>query len=148
MAELVDRILLLKRTPLFAHVDTEDLQAVAGILEEEHWPAGEAVFSVGDRSDRVYIIRSGTVQIETAERKIVNRIGANDCFGEMGAFDDEPRSATARAVTDCVLFAIEKSRLHGLIASFPQLALGLLRTLNHRLRAMTMGEYPVDERQG
>jgi len=138
MAEMVERILLLKRSPLFAAVDSEDLQAVAEILEEERWRKGETIFRVGDSSDRVFIVRSGQVEIEAAGGRIVNRIGPDECFGEMGAFDDMPRSASARAVVDCVFMVIDKPRLHGLIANFPQLAIGMLRTLNARLRDMTI----------
>ena len=71
--------------------------------------AGESVFEQGDRSDLVYVIDSGEVDIirvkaDGSEDRL-NRIGAGQYFGELGPFLGFPRSASARAHGDVVLTA-------------------------------------------
>jgi len=144
MPDLFERILMLKSVPIFSGIKTEDLQLMAQILEEEPWLAGEVVFRAGDPSDKVYVIASGRVAIiggaSTRESDIVAMLGANECFGEMGAFDNKPRSATAKVAEDATLLSLDKAKLRELISRHPELALGLLQTLSERLRqAVTSG---------
>jgi CRP-like cAMP-binding protein len=131
-------LMLLKATPTFSAVALADLRIVAQELEEDVCYAGEFVFEEGDPSDRMYIIASGQVGISirgaSAPGEYVSVLGQGDSFGEMGLIDDLPRSATAHALAETRLLALEKHRLRGLMACYPGLALGLLRGLSLRLR--------------
>lgn len=60
-----------------------------------------------------------------------------ECFGEMGIMDDLPRSATAHVIEDSVLLVLEKSRFIGIINRYPELALGIMRSISLRLRKTT-----------
>ncbi len=132
------RLMLLKGTPVFSSVALADLRIVAQELEEDACHAGEVVFEEGDPSDRMYVIASGRIGISmngvSAPKEPMLVLGPGECFGEMGIYDDLPRSATAIAVEESFLFALDKHRLRGLMASFPELAVGLLRGLSQRLR--------------
>jgi CRP-like cAMP-binding protein len=55
----------------------------------------------------------------------------------MALIDNEPRSATAHVLEDTQALALEKDRLLGLLMSYPELGIGMLRALSKRLRAMT-----------
>ena len=138
MHELLEKLLLLKRTAIFSEVATDDLRVVAQELVEERAFEGERLFDLGDASDRMYIIVTGKVGISIAAdptaKVFVSTLGPGDCFGEMGLFDDLPRSATAHVLADSQLLALDKFKLRGLIVSYPELLLGLLRGLSHRLR--------------
>lgn len=131
-------LMLLKATPTFSAVTLADLRIVAQELEEDVCYAGEFVFEEGDPSDRMYIIASGQVGIAirgaSAPGEYVSILGPGESFGEMGIIDDLPRSATAHALGQTRLLALEKHRLRGLMASYPGIALGLLRGLSLRLR--------------
>lgn len=133
-----ERLMLLKGTPTFSSVALADLRIVAQELEEDVCYAGEFVFEEGDPSDRMFIIAAGKVGISIrgarAPGEFVSTLGPGGCFGEMGLFDDQPRSATAHALDETRLFALDKQRLRGLMASYPGLALGLLRGLSLRVR--------------
>jgi CRP/FNR family cyclic AMP-dependent transcriptional regulator len=138
MRDLLEKLLLLKRTATFSEVATDDLRVVAQELVEEACFEGERLFDLGDPSDRMYIIVAGKVGIsispDPAMKQFVSTLGPGDCFGEMGLFDDLPRSATAHVLADSQLLALDKFKLRGLIVSYPELLLGLLRGLSHRLR--------------
>lgn len=133
-----ERLMLLKGTPAFSSVALVDLRIVAQELEEDICYAGEFVFEEGDPSDRMYILTSGKVGISiqgaSGPLGFVSMLGPGDCFGEMGLFDDQPRSATAHALDETRLLTLDKHRIRGLMASYPGLALGLLRGLSLRLR--------------
>jgi CRP-like cAMP-binding protein len=138
LPDLFGRIALLKRTAIFAEVLTEDLRVVAATLEEHACFAGERIFDINDPSDKAYIIQSGrvgiSIQDDPESRDFVAELGPGECFGEMGMFDDQPRSATAHVLEDGELLALDKAKLRGLITSYPELALGMLRTMSLRLR--------------
>jgi CRP-like cAMP-binding protein len=52
----------------------------------------------------------------------------------MNLLDDLPRSASAHVIEDSILLVLEKSRLRGLIINYPELSLGMLKSLSLRLR--------------
>lgn len=138
MKSFLERLLLLKRSPLFGEVPTDDLRVVVEQLREEACFAGERIFDIHDPGDQMYILVSGKVGISLAEdprsRDFVSVLGPGECFGEMGLLDDQPRSATAHVLEDAVVLCLEREKLRGLVVSYPALAFGLLRSLSLRLR--------------
>src|SRR5688500_12407951 len=76
-------------------------------ITPERFEAGSLIFSEGDTdADRMYIVRSGTVDISIGGR-LVEAVQANGMFGEMALVDGAPRSATARAREACELAPID-----------------------------------------
>ena len=140
MNNFFDRILILKGTSLFSEVATEDLRVVVQELGEEACFTGERVFDVNDPSDRMYILESGKIGIsihpDPLVKDFISTLGAGECFGEMGLFDEQPRSATAHVIEDTMLLYLDKAKLQGLIISYPQLAFGLMRGISLRLRGV------------
>jgi CRP-like cAMP-binding protein len=57
-------------------------------------------------------------------------------IGEMALIDDEPRSASARARSDCRVFPIDEARFQSLVKETPFFALQVMKTLARRLRKM------------
>lgn len=138
MSDIFERILILKDTPFFAAVNTDDLHVVAQEIEEEAYLSGDRVFDIHDPSDRVFIIQSGKIGISLNEnpnkKDFIAMLGERECFGEMGVLDDEPRSASAHVIEDAILLVLEKTKLRGLIAAYPELSIGIMRSLSKRLR--------------
>ncbi len=73
--------------------------------------AGSLIFRQGYPGEHAYIVRSGEVEIfkehpdGSEERLEIMTDG--QMFGELALLDDAPRSASARAHTDCVLQIME-----------------------------------------
>ena len=67
------------------------------IADSRRYQGSDTVFEEGTTSDRVYIIQDGTVEFIRGQR-VVGRRSGGMCFGELGAIDHLPRSATARVV--------------------------------------------------
>lgn len=144
MSELFERIILLKNSPTFSQVKTEDLKAVAQSLEEETYFAGDRVFDKDEYGDCMYILQRGKIGISLEKGKLnkkpkfIAELTEGECFGEMNLLDDLPRSASAHVLQDSILLSLEKSRLRGLIINYPELSLGMLKGLCMRLRQANM----------
>jgi CRP/FNR family cyclic AMP-dependent transcriptional regulator len=138
LLQVIERILLLKRVPFFELLRTDQLRYIAPILEPVVWIRGERVFLKGDPADALYIIVSGRIGISLPDdansRDFVATLHDGDCFGEMGVLDDLPRSATAHALQDTEALGLGKDKLHGLLLSYPELGVGMLRAMSRRLR--------------
>jgi len=138
MADFFERIVILKSTPIFSEVSTDDLRVVVEEMQEEAYFPGEHVFEINDPSDRMYIVLTGkigiSIQRDPKVKDFVSELGPGECFGEMGSIDGSPRSGTAHVLEDSLLLYLDKLKLHGLISSYPELALGLLRGMSMRVR--------------
>lgn len=141
MSQHLERVLLLSKVPLFSHLRTDQLSRLAPLLEPVAWAKGERVFDMGDMGLELYIITSGHIGIsvdpDPTSQVFVNELRAGDCLGEMALIDNEPRSATAHVLEETQALALDKDRLHGLLMSYPELGIGMLRALSQRLRAMS-----------
>jgi len=141
MADIFDRILLLKNSSIFSEVNTENLLVVAQALEEEFYIKGDRVFDIDDRGDRMFMLQTGEVGISTKQdnksNDFIAKLGEGECFGEMNLLDDLPRSATAHILKDAKILSLEKDKLRGLIIKYPELSLGILKSLSIRLRNTT-----------
>lgn len=139
MSDLFERILLLKESPMFSEVSTEDLRVVAQMLEEESYFTGDRIFDINEHGDHMYILQSGKIGISLSQdptiKEFVVELGPGECFGEMNMLDELPRSATAHVLQDALVLSLEKSRLRGLVINYPELSMGMLKGLSLRLRA-------------
>ena len=114
MHDLFDRLMLLKRSPMFSMVSTDDLRVVAQALEMQEYFRGDRVFEVNQQGDYLYLLVSGRIGIsieqDPSSREFIATLGPGECFGEMNLLDDLPRSATAQGLEDSTLLALEKGR--------------------------------------
>ncbi|MGD2138220.1 MAG: cyclic nucleotide-binding domain-containing protein [Gammaproteobacteria bacterium] len=138
MPDLFERLVLLKQSPVFSRVPTDDLRIVAQAMEEQQYFAGERIFEINEQGDQLYILVSGRIGLThspgSQDKNYFATLGAGDILGEMNLLDDLPRSATAHVLEDTTVLALEKTRLKGLIQSYPEISIGILRSLSLRLR--------------
>ena len=99
------------------------------------YSAGQKIFSAGDIGDMMYVVVQGQVELQVKNKK-VEELGPGGVLGEMSLIDSAPRSATAIAVTDCALAAIDEKRFKFLIQQTPNFALQIMRVIADRLRRM------------
>lgn len=97
--------------------------------------AGSVIFREGEAGDCLYVILAGEVDVSVNGRHVWCLRGG-EIFGEMALVETRARSATAIARTDCRLVRIDERRFLFLVSQTPYFALGLLRLLASRLRAM------------
>jgi len=136
--KLLDKVIFLKKVPLFASVQTADLRALALIVEELDYQSGEEIVKEGEFGDSMYVIKEGRVSItkNVAGGKSVAlaQLAAGDCFGDMSVVDAEVRSANVIAERQCTLLRIKRDDLIDAINECPQIAFELLKVFVMRLR--------------
>src|SRR3974390_1311282 len=96
--------------------------------------AGSIIFREGDEARELFVIKSGEVRIQIGNRTI-SELGPDSIFGEMALIDNEPRSASAIALTDVELVAVSEKQFLFLVGQTPYFALKVMRVLAQRLRA-------------
>ena len=97
--------------------------------------AGEIIFEMGQPGSVMYVIKSGRASIRVGDR-IFDTVEKGATIGEMAILDGSPRSATAIAVTDCEIVAIDKARLLDMVQHEPSVAIEMTKSMVRRLRSM------------
>jgi CRP/FNR family cyclic AMP-dependent transcriptional regulator len=96
-------------------------------------PAGGVVFHEGDEGHEMFGVVEGQLQLQ-ANGRVIGTLGPDDVFGEMALVDKAPRMATAVAVTDSVLAAIDQHLFLFLVQETPTFALSVMSAMADRLR--------------
>lgn len=104
----------------------------------ERMPAGRHLFLQEDRSDRVFGLIDGSVEISIysidGQKLVANMQTAPNIIGEIGALDGGLRTATAICRTDCMIVSLERQQLLHRIEDSPLLARSMLRLVCRRVR--------------
>jgi CRP/FNR family cyclic AMP-dependent transcriptional regulator len=129
---------LLSRVSLFGALDAAGRTAVAEVLREANFDAGQVIFSRGDAGADLYIVAKGRVRLSvlTADGKELSfaHAEAPAVFGELAVFDGRPRSADATAVNKVQALTLSKAAFGRLLASTPAVAETAIKFLSGRLR--------------
>lgn len=127
----------LKKIPIFQELSDGDLNKLAEVVETVSLPAGEVLFQEDDEGDRAFIIKEGEVEIvkESGNREVLLAVrGEGVVIGEMALLEARPRTATVRARSDVVFYAIQKEELDKLLIASPTVMQSLFQTILNRLR--------------
>lgn len=129
---------MLAEVELFEHLGDEDRQRLAEAIDLRELAAGDILFHAGEPGESLFIVRSGEVELfvrDNAGQKIPLTIAcANQIFGELALLDRGPRTATALALSDAELLALDRDDLLLLFQKTPTAALRLLAGMGHMTR--------------
>ena len=117
-------------------VQDEYLQLLMRSGDAEAFTAGTTIFEEGDEADRVYLVKTGAVELAT-NGHILEIVGPGGLFGEMAVIERDTRSATAVAQSDCELVTIDRRRFWFLVQETPYFAEIVMRVMADRLRRET-----------
>jgi hypothetical protein len=136
--EKVERLLVLRKVPLFAQMNLEQLVAIDQRLEEVEYLSGEVVFEEGQLGAELYILLDGSVKIVKArgsgQELLLTRLEGVNYFGEMAILDDEPRSASVVVERNSRLLVLKGEQLKDLVEQMPEMAFEIIKVLTARIR--------------
>ncbi len=116
----------LQKVVLFQDLEAASLVTLASLLLVKKFTAGTVIFRELDNSDALYIVEQGTVVVSKHVSgdvdMVLTRFKPGDFFGEMGLFDNAPRSATANVETDALLWRLDRSVFHDIFSHHPEMA--------------------------
>ncbi|MDC0476606.1 HlyD family type I secretion periplasmic adaptor subunit [Alphaproteobacteria bacterium] len=94
---------------------------------------GDYIFREGEFGHTAYIIESGSVELikfTGDQHTVLAELDVKgSLFGEMAIIENSPRSAAARAKTECVLTVITEEELKKHLSSSPNASLDMMRRL-------------------
>jgi CRP-like cAMP-binding protein len=126
-------ITMLEKNPLWAGLNTKDLQAIIKVSEERKFETGDIILGKGEGGVGFYLIMDGSVEVKT-DSKILAKLGPGQFFGEMSVIDNQPRSADVIAAEPSRCFIVSEWSFKALISENPRIALKMLQELVRRLR--------------
>ena len=125
---------LLKALPVFEYLSSTELIQIERVLHERIYEKGEVVFNEGEPGAGMYIISKGEVEILKAigESKSMRLavIPERSFFGEIALLDEIPRSASAVALSDAIIFGFSKPDLEHVLARTQRLGIKILSNLS------------------
>jgi HEAT repeat protein len=135
----LERVLVLRRIPLFAGLSPADLQNVAAISEERSYADGDVLAGEGELGDELHLVISGTVAVvrgQAGAAPLAHR-SVGDVVGEMSLFTRAPRIASLVADGDVRTLRIGHREFETMIRERPEVSLAVMRVLAERLGSET-----------
>ena len=108
------------------------------VLDRKVYAEGADIFRKGEIGSRAYIIEDGKVEIwqdVDGERRRLGIVDKGGVFGEMVLIDDEPRMASASAITKTVCIVVPGRTLKDKLKSADQFLVALLRVFVENIRS-------------
>ena len=128
---------------LFKGSKPDTLVDLESCLDKRSWKAGETIYSCGDPSNDLYLIRKGEVKVVGAigrgsGTKHIATYGRGDFLGGQAFLDNHQRANDAIAIHDCDMYVLSLEKFNYLADEHKRIALVLMtklaRLLSIRLR--------------
>ncbi|WP_416672343.1 Crp/Fnr family transcriptional regulator [Egbenema bharatensis] len=131
----VDRLLFVRKVPVFAELRDDFLVRLASIMEELSFPSKHTIFTQGEEGQSLYILVSGRVRVHIGNQELA-QLEQGTCFGEMAVFDAEPRSASVTTLEACECLMLTQQQLYEAIEETPGIAVNIIRLMSRRIREL------------
>ena len=132
----------LQRVDILADLTRGELSRVHPIVRRIEVDAGTVIMREGEPGDEMYLFAEGEVTVsKNLTMKIGKRAGCGPAqksmvtlkaehvsfFGDMAIIENDTRSATITAASDCVLYAVTRDDFEDLCMEHPEVGVKVLR---------------------
>jgi two-component SAPR family response regulator len=149
LEELKDRLLYLKRTPLFDQMDDRMLEWLAGTLSWEWFPRNQVIVRQGSRAADFYLVHSGRVRVSVSEgerERTLTSLSRGECFGEMSLVSGSLTTATVTAAEPTLCLKQGRKKFIEMTNRDPAFQNCLSTLIVKRIRTiykdLLLGDYP------
>ena len=111
---------MLLASSVFSFMSQKQISYLIKNLKPEKIKAGTVVFKQGDEGNKFYLIQEGNIHLERFDNSLKTLdivLKSGNFFGEMALVKNIPRTATAEAVSDSLLFSLDKESFCTIIGS-------------------------------
>ena len=127
----------LKSLNLFNNLSSEDLEYLSDNYKERHYKKNSVIVSEGNKTNFIYIIKTGMVKLYKSSKDDKNIIldirDANSILGLSILFSESPSPTTITTIEDSIVYLIKTSDFEKLILANTLLASDIIRTIGARL---------------
>ena len=135
-------ITFLQQVDILADLTRAELDRIHPIVTRRQVTAGAVIMREGEPGDEMYLFAEGEVTVsKNLTLKIGKRAGFGQAeksmvslnaervsfFGDMAIIENDTRSATITAATDCVLYAVSRGDFEDLCSRHPEVGVKVLR---------------------
>ena len=124
---------MLKSVPLFAGLDSRELEQIADTMQERRFAAGSTVVQEGATGAGFFVVESGSASVESGGEKKAT-LGPGDYFGEIALLTGSVRTASIIADTDMVCYGMTSWDFKPLVETNSGIAWKLLTAMADRMR--------------
>jgi CRP/FNR family cyclic AMP-dependent transcriptional regulator len=135
MLTSVDRLLFVRRVPIFKELRDDFIVRLASVMDELSFPANYPIFKQGEEGRSLYIVASGRVRVHIGNKQLAE-VDRGKYFGEMAVFDTQPRSASATTLEPCECLELTQEQLYDAIEETPEIAVNIIRELSRLIRRL------------
>ncbi|MFM9848103.1 MAG: Crp/Fnr family transcriptional regulator [Hyphomicrobiaceae bacterium] len=135
------RIELLQQMPIFGGIRAETLQFLLALCPTVSVSENDFFFREREDGDSMFILEGGKADVLKSwhgRDHSLHTLVEGDCFGEMAIMDHGPRSASVRALADCIAIRISAANLYQVYArdlkQFALIQMNMGREVCRRLR--------------
>lgn len=126
--------------PLFSSLSKETHEKIASFSTLVALQEGEHLFYEGEKSTNLLMILSGEIQVFKSDPKgnvvVLHTFQKYDMVAEMTLFQNINYPASAKAVNEAVILAMDFQQFEQEILSQPSIAMTMIRSLNHKIRSL------------
>ena len=135
---LLERILFLRKVPLFVDLSPGDLRHIAEAASEHVYPDGEVIAEQGEAGDEMHIVVEGGIRVmvdagEGPSRELARRTKGEN-VGEMALLTGESRMASLVCTGPVRTLSLDRKRFERILRERPDVGLAVMRVLSDRLR--------------
>ncbi len=128
----------IRKVTIFNTLNTQEQKEVSHYLADETFRKKETIFSEGDPSDWLYIVKKGKVKItklsQEGKELILEVISPMEFFGGIAVVRGFPYPANAVAMEDTELLKIARTDLLSLMDRFPGLMYCMAMNIGDRIK--------------
>lgn len=127
----------LQSSTYFSGLGSEELDSIRKHVFEKTVARGEIILFEGEPARAVYFVISGVVKIfktsADGKEQILYLARPGDSFNDVPVFDGGLSLASAEALTQVVLYVMEKADLEVRMREYPELAANVIHVLSQRI---------------
>lgn len=112
--EIAEVVRFLERTAPFDLLTEAERSALSRAVEVRYARSETAIISAGEVNDRLFVVRSGAVELRLAGKDLTARLGAGSSFAYPSLLRGGEVRHTTVAIEDTLLYAIPAERFHEL----------------------------------
>jgi len=128
----------LKGIPYFSNLGTSELESIRKLIFEQSVGRAEMVLLEGEPATNLYFVASGVVKMfktsTTGKEQTLRIVRPGDSFNDVAIFDGGSNPASARAMSQVIIYGIKKNDMENILSEHTQVTLNVIKVLARRVR--------------
>jgi CRP/FNR family transcriptional regulator, cyclic AMP receptor protein len=129
----------LRHVPLFALLDQEETEVLAGQVEMKKFAPRQRIYKMGENTGHAYVMVSGRVRVTTLDEDqqevVVDEPAHGEFFGFASMLEQTPHQTTAIALEDTQCIEVDRHDIAVLLQRKPLAGMDMLTVLGKQFHA-------------